>query len=83
MLRTSEKFKLSHYIWQKRFFDPKNKEDLEEYKYFIENSKWRTNCPFVLEWPYLTITDMIKDVLIEAYIGDMLKASNDREQKSK
>ena len=61
-------FKLSHYIWDKRHFDVKSAEDLSEYAYFRANSRWRKNCPFVLEWPHLNITDMIKEKIINEYM---------------
>jgi hypothetical protein len=65
IMQKNKPFKLSHYIWQKKYFEPTNKDDLKEYAYFLKHNHWRVNCPFVLEWPYLTITDMIKDKLIE------------------
>jgi hypothetical protein len=69
----NKKFKLSHWQWQKRWFDATNKQDLKDYAYFLKHNHWKENCPFVLEWPYLTITDMIKDKLIEQYIDTMLE----------
>ena len=73
IIQKNKPFKLSHWIWQKRYFDSTNKDDLKEYAYFLKHNHWRVNCPFVLEWPYLTITDMIKDKLIEQYIDSMLE----------
>lgn len=66
--KTENKFKLSHHVWQRHFFDPNNKDDLREVAHFMKHSKWKENCPFILEWPYLTITDMIKDKLVENYL---------------
>ena len=48
----------------RRGFDPAKKEDIDEYRYFLRIRKWRSGCPFYLEWPYLTIPDMIKDKII-------------------
>lgn len=46
----------------KRTFNPTSKADREIFSYFLLNSKWKDNkCPFLLEWPFLTIPDMIKD----------------------
>ena len=70
-LKSRREFKLSHKIWQKRLFDPSNKKDILEYKYFLENNRWPERCPFILEWPYLTVTDMIRTQLIEHYIEKM------------
>ena len=72
-LKSRRDYKLSHKIWQKRFFDPSKKDDVLEYKYFLDNDRWKTNCPFILEWPHLTITDMIRTQLIEHYIESMAK----------
>jgi hypothetical protein len=73
IFNTNQKFKLSHHVWQRRFFDPNNKEDVKEYAHFLKHSQWKTNCPFILEWPYLTITDMVKDKLVEHWLSDEVK----------
>lgn len=46
---------------QKRSFDPKNKKDVEMFRTFMSENKWGIPCPFILEEPYLTIPDMLKD----------------------
>jgi hypothetical protein len=47
---------------QKKLFDAGNKNDLSVFKSFMETGKWMSKgCPFILEWPYLTVPDMIKD----------------------
>lgn len=56
--------KLSQAMYNRRIFDPKNKKDLEEYGYFIRNSKWVNGCPFWLEWPYQSVPSMIKDKIV-------------------
>ncbi len=68
-----KRFKITHMIWQKRYFDPSSKVDIQEYKYFLDNSKWKDRCPFVLEWPHLTVPDMIRTRLIDTHIEVMLK----------
>ena len=52
----------------RRKFDPKNKQDMEDFKYFVVNNKWNGYCPFELEWPYNSIPDMIKDMIIKQYV---------------
>lgn len=54
----------------KRKFDIDSKEDIELFKYFLVNHDWRITgtCPFELEFPYLSIPDMIKDKLIYKYL---------------
>jgi len=53
----------------KRKFDITDKKDIEMYRTFLEESKWGVNgCPFELEFPYLTIPDMIKDKLIRKFL---------------
>ena len=58
--------KLNQKVLENRHtFDTNSKSDLEEYKYFLTNNKWRNSCPFFLEWPYLTVPDMVKDKIIK------------------
>lgn len=47
--------------YDRKTFDPADKKDIEEYRYFLTYNKWKNGCPFYLDWPYLTIPDMIKD----------------------
>jgi len=68
-----KRFKLTHMIWQKRYFDPLSKVDVQEYKYFLDNNRWKDRCPFILEWPHLTIPEMIRTQLIKTHIEAMLK----------
>jgi hypothetical protein len=69
----NESFKISHMYWPKRYFNPNSKDDIQEYKYFLENNRWVNHCPFNLEWPYLTITEMIRSKLIESHIESMIE----------
>lgn len=55
---------------QRRLFNPNNKEDLDELKYFLKNMKWRDGCPFFVEDPWEDIPAMCKD----KYTRHMLKA---------
>lgn len=45
----------------RKIFDPANKKDIEEYRHFVKHNQWKDGCPFFLDWPYLTVPDMIKD----------------------
>lgn len=48
----------------KRRFDPKNKDDLRAYKHFLLTNSWgKDTCPFELEWPWLSVPDMLADRL--------------------
>lgn len=49
----------------RRPFDPSSKTDMLEYQYFLKHKKWKKGCPFILDWPYLTIPDMLKDKIIK------------------
>ena len=54
---------------KKRKFDVKSKEDVAIFKKFLETLSWgKTTCPFELEFPYLTVPDMIKDKLVHYYL---------------
>ena len=50
----------------KRIFNPKDLEDLKAYKYFLKHNNWGKNgCPFELEWPWISIPDMIAHKIAE------------------
>lgn len=55
---------------KKRKFDLNDKKDVEIYKSFLETNSWKItgSCPFVLEFPYLTVPDMIKDKLVRKFL---------------
>lgn len=55
-------------IKPKRYFDVKSKKDIQLYKVFLKENAWGNACPFVLEYPYLNIPDMIKDKLIHKFL---------------
>ena len=42
----------------------KSQKDLEEFKYYMVNKRWRDLCPFQSRWPYLSVVDMIKDDIV-------------------
>jgi hypothetical protein len=62
---TDRKFQLSHHTWNRRFFDVSSKEDIAEYKFFLDNNRWTKTCPFELEWPWLSIPYMISHKITE------------------
>lgn len=49
--------------FNRRVFNPKDSKDVADYRNFVTRGKWDGGCPFFLDWPYLTIPDMIKDRL--------------------
>ena len=62
------------YEWRnrqtQRRFDPKVKKDLQAYKQFLSEGHWDKGlCPFILEWPYLTVPDMINDRITHNVLG--------------
>jgi hypothetical protein len=59
---------------EKRYFNPKRIEDLLEYKHFITKGRWKNStCPFRLQWPYLTIPNMLHEVVARHYVTKELK----------
>lgn len=42
----------------RREFDPANKKDLLELKFFKKNGKWKNGCPFYLEDPFIEVPAM-------------------------
>lgn len=60
---------LDKWIQQKRFFNVNEKKDVDVFKKFLKNRAWgKTGCPFILEEPWLSIPDMIKDKLVRHYL---------------
>ena len=56
-------------IKPKVFFDVKDKKHVDLYRKFLVTGAWGLQaCPFILEFPYLTIPDMIKDKLIHSFL---------------
>lgn len=55
-------------IQPKVFFDCNKKSHVTLYKKFLSTGAWGERCPFVLEFPYLTIPDMIKDKLVHKFL---------------
>lgn len=53
----------------RRLFDPSKKEDVQELKYFLANSKWKTLCPFYLEDPWDNIPVMCKEKFTRYTLG--------------
>jgi len=62
----------------KRLFNINDNKDLNLFKSFLKNSSWGNEpCPFILEFPYLTIPDMIKDKLVHKLLKvKMVKYEN-------
>ncbi len=61
---------LATIIKQKIFFDPNDKKHINMYKTFLRTHAWGNDgCPFILEFPYLTIPDMIKDRMIHKLLS--------------
>jgi hypothetical protein len=55
---------------QKRFFNPKSKQDIGLAKKFIKTHSWGVGgCPFFLEFPYTTIPDMMRDKIVHDVMG--------------
>lgn len=43
---------------ERREFNPADKKDLSELKYFKIHGKWKQGCPFYLEDPYIEVPAM-------------------------
>ena len=50
---------------QKREFNPANNVDVEEFKFFLKNNKWKKSCPFNLKFPYVDVPSMCKDIYVK------------------
>jgi hypothetical protein len=65
-------FRLSHHSWNRRIFDPTSAEDLRVYQEFLLRSRWYEGCPFIVEWPFLNVVDMIRHKIIQQHIGTLI-----------
>jgi hypothetical protein len=56
---------------RRRFFDVNNKRDVASAKYFFINHSWRneSGCPFILEYPFVSVPDMIRSKLTLKLLG--------------
>lgn len=54
----------------KRIFNIHDGEDINEFEYFMVNKRWKTTCPFHVNWPYVNVVDMIKDQIVQQYIDN-------------
>jgi len=77
MKLNAKTFRVSSHTWQKREFNPNSKADLQEYQYFINHSTWKDGCPFILEWPFLNILDMIKHKIIYRHLAKLISTSKE------
>ena len=53
----------------RRNFDPNNREDLLELKYFIQKGVWKNKCPFYEEFPWEDIPAMCKHKYAELMLA--------------
>jgi hypothetical protein len=54
---------------ERRHFNANDKKDVEIYRQFLTSNSWGdSGCPFILEFPSLTVPDMIKDRLIRKFL---------------
>jgi len=74
-LDAKKPFRVSSQVWVKREFNPTNKTDLQEYRYFLDNSTWKNGCPFIVEWPFLNVVDMIKHKIVYQHIDKIISTS--------
>lgn len=65
----------------KRYFNPNNVEDLEEFKFFVENNKWRTVCPFEIEWPRISLPDMISERIVKTHLNTLINTLKNLEKQ--
>ena len=62
-------------LWksEKRVFNVKSDDDVREFRFFVENSKWKTLCPFVIKYPYENVVSMIKDEIVIEFLNQKYK----------
>lgn len=70
--------KSSHKIYIKRIFNAHDANDLWEYSSFMNTDSWKDGCPFYLEWPFLSVPDMIKSKIVETHLETLIKLKSDK-----
>ena len=65
--------KISERVYMKIKFDPMSIEHLREYEAFRKTSSWKKGCRFLLEWPYVSVPDMISAKLIDQHLKMIMK----------
>ena len=60
----------------KKTLDVNSAKDLRQYQNFLKNKSWGDGCPFELEWPFLSIPEMIQYKIIEAHLSKIIKDSS-------
>mgnify|MGYP003703989977 CR=1 FL=1 len=66
--------KLENIFRVREQFNPKNKNHMAMTRDFFRDYRWGDHgCPFILEWPYLTVTEMIRSKLIDTHIGSIIE----------
>lgn len=54
-------------------FDPMSAEHVREYQNFRRTRSWGNGCRFILEWPYMSIPDMIVQKLMDCHLKTIHK----------
>lgn len=60
----------------KKIFDVNSAIDLRHYQSFLKNKSWGKGCPFELEWPFLSIPEMIQHKIVGAHLSKIIKDSS-------
>ena len=58
----------------KRTFDIHQENDVDEFRFFLLNKRWKNVCPFHLKWPYINVVDMIKDEIVNNFVIEKVEA---------
>jgi hypothetical protein len=74
-LDAKKPFRVSSQVWVKREFNPLDRTDLQEYRYFLDNSTWKNGCPFIIEWPFLNVVDMIRHKIVYQHIDRIISSA--------
>jgi hypothetical protein len=57
---------------QRREFNPAKVADLTELKYFKDNGKWKSGCPFYLDDPFIEVPAMCESKFTAYMLQKML-----------
>lgn len=77
MKLNTKTFRVSSHVWEKREFNPTDRRDLQAYQYFVINGRWEDGCPFIVEWPFLNVLDMIKNKIINRHLAKIISTQKE------
>lgn len=60
---------LDNFVKPRRLFDVSSRKDLDAFAHYLKTDSWgHEGCPFLVEEPWHSIPDMIKDKIVRKHL---------------